>query len=641
MTILFTDSDRRRRKKLSASQAAKPQQSSQPPVHTHHQPYSSSSLAVPRVEYALSPTPQYAAHPNLPLPYQGYPSGAGYHPVYGPTPRMPQPYSSQHASPPLQPAQPYLGNSTSTFGNLTPGKEKEGLLKSHWHKAERLASRSCQDLSAQLSSGANKSVTMVNKTATMVTTNCIEKPTTIIGRKSVQALNQGAALCDRISSKLDAVITSIDGGVFSGKEQDLLVYHDEPSYQSSSTLQREMPLDRSAPTAHSNTSNTKGSNFFSKVWLYSNSRLPPHIPPFKVYLPTYPLFCLAATYSERVYTQPAPSTSEAETHIAADWRSGTKAMVLKSLPIDDMNTIVFAIRGSQTFMDWAVNYRSEPISPEGFLDDPGNLCHEGFLYVARKMVKPVAERLRVLLQENPARSNASLLITGHSAGGAVAALLYAHMMSINIQSELTYLTGFFKRIHCVTFGAPPVTLLPLKGSEDKRHRKSLFYSFINEGDPVPRADKAVVKSLLKLYSSPAPSSSGASTLTSFSNLSLSGNGSQATLQSTSTAKPAKSSALRKFTRPSKASLQTTSTAVSTVSSATEWPIAPCTLSPAGRLVVMRRRIGSQDEEDVEAVTVKDEDLRRVVYGDPLKHMMKVYKRRVEWIATRAVTASQY
>lgn len=42
-------------------------------------------------------------------------------------------------------------------------------------------------------------------------------------------------------------------------------------------------------------------------------------------------------------------------------------MVIKSVPIDDMNTIIFAIRGSQTFMDWAVNLNSAPVSPSGFL----------------------------------------------------------------------------------------------------------------------------------------------------------------------------------------------------------------------------------------------------------------------------------
>ena len=49
-------------------------------------------------------------------------------------------------------------------------------------------------------------------------------------------------------------------------------------------------------------------------------------------------------------------------------------MVIKSVPIDDMNVVVFAIRGSQTFMDWAVNLRSAPVPPEGFLVSPLQYC---------------------------------------------------------------------------------------------------------------------------------------------------------------------------------------------------------------------------------------------------------------------------
>ena len=82
-------------------------------------------------------------------------------------------------------------------------------------------------------------------------------------------------------------------------------------------------------------------------------------------MPSYPLLCLAAKLSQRVYTKPIGE--EREAHINADWRSGTKAMVIKSIPIDDINTIVFAIRGSQTFMDWAVNLKSAPTSPVDFL----------------------------------------------------------------------------------------------------------------------------------------------------------------------------------------------------------------------------------------------------------------------------------
>ena len=76
--------------------------------------------------------------------------------------------------------------------------------------------------------------------------------------------------------------------------------------------------------------------------------------------------------------------------------------------------------------------------PTAFLSDEGNAVHAGFLSVARAMVVPVAARLRALLTANPARRAASLLFTGHSAGAAVAALLYAHMLSGHF-SELSEL----------------------------------------------------------------------------------------------------------------------------------------------------------------------------------------------------------
>ena len=57
------------------------------------------------------------------------------------------------------------------------------------------------------------------------------------------------------------------------------------------------------------------------------------------------------------------------------------------------------------------------------------------------MIKPVAARLRSLLEEDPSRASCSLLMTGHSAGGAVASLLYAHMLAEGAKSELNILTG--------------------------------------------------------------------------------------------------------------------------------------------------------------------------------------------------------
>lgn len=345
-------------------------------------------------------------------------------------------------------------------------------------------------------------------------------------------------------------------------------------------------------------------------------------------MPTWPLLCLAAQYSEKVYHK--PTGDETETHVEPNWRHGTKAMVIKSVPVDDMNTVVFAIRGSAGFMDWAVNFRPAPTSPKGFLDDHGNLVHSGFLYVARKMIAPVAAHLQNLLKENPKRSTCSLLITGHSAGGAVAALLYAHMMSTTVKSDLNRLTQLFKRVHCVTFGAPPVSLLPLRKPDnpDKKHKKSLFFSFINEGDPVVRADKEVIKNMVRLYATPAPNNS--CPITSVSSLALS-----------STTNLLSSSG-KKQKRPDKT--KSNSWSAPSGKPAPLWKVPPGILSCAGRLILLRDKPGSSHppnplgELNVEACTIVDEQLREAVFGDPMCHMMKLYARRIEVLATRAVTA---
>ncbi|KAF2819302.1 alpha/beta-hydrolase [Ophiobolus disseminans] len=576
------EQERKSRKKSShaSSKTSKPRSSSkkrhasQSTMDAQTPRYAPPVQAIP-TQYLQTYQPYSQSTISPPPDHANYSTSPPRHPIYGRIPQHPPQYGNAYG-PLLQPVQPFASQSTVRFASPPPTKPRdEGPFKEQWDKLDRMVAKSYADLRNDAC-----------KSATKITNTCVERPTHAVAMKSMQALCHGAALYDVISSKMDNVINCIDGERFSGKEQDLLVYDDPQK-----TLPEESRGQTSNPACRM-VGADKGANHFSKVWLYSNSRLPPHLPPFKAYMPTYPLLCLAATYSEKVYTPPRSKAKETETHIPSDWRTGTKAMVLKSIPVDDMNTVVFAIRGSEGFMDWAVNYNTAPTTPEGFLEDPSNLCHAGFLYVAKRMIKPVADRLRVLLEENPARSNCSLLITGHSAGGAVAALLYAHMMSSNIESELSYLTGFFKRVHCITFGAPPISLRALQKPDDKRHRKSLFYAFINEGDPIPRADKTFVKSLLKLYASPAPTASAvASTVAGIA----------------STCAPA-------------------------------WPIPPCTLSPAGRLIILRPRAG---KGVVEAVTVDGETLRKVVYGDPLKHQMRMYRVRIEELATRAVTAGGY
>lgn len=201
------------------------------------------------------------------------------------------------------------------------------------------------------------------------------------------------------------------------------------------------------------------------------------------------------------------------------------------------------------------------------------------------------------------------------------------MLALDVKSELNILTGCFKRIHCLTFGAPPVSLLPLsKPPKVPRLKKSLFLSFVNEGDPVPRADKAYIRSLLDLYTSPAPSV-------------------PRTITHLPAAEKEKSSkcALGFGKARPKASRANTAPAAlepKAMSMQYVWSVPPGALSNAGRLVVLRGEKVSKEnlEEDVRAEIATDQQLREVVFGDPVMHMMKVYARRIEVLATKAVTA---
>ncbi|KAK4696171.1 hypothetical protein P7C71_g1706, partial [Lecanoromycetidae sp. Uapishka_2] len=198
------------------------------------------------------------------------------------------------------------------------------------------------------------------------------------------------ALCDLISSKFDSVITSIDGEEFGGAEEDLVIREDAQSGLRGGWGSANREVSRGANRAIS--SAVVSTNYFAKANLYANSKLPPKLPPLKLYLPSYPLLCLAAQYSTRAYNK--PSGNEREAFVNADWRLGTKAMVMKSVPIDDMNCIVFAIRGSQTFMDWALQGAEDDVKAEITCDQ--ELRTVVFGDPVMHMMKVYARRVEVL-----------------------------------------------------------------------------------------------------------------------------------------------------------------------------------------------------------------------------------------------------
>lgn len=67
---------------------------------------------------------------------------------------------------------------------------------------------------------------------------------------------------------------------------------------------------------------------------------------------------IAAEASAAVYGCLGPT--EARELVPAAWNGTTKTMTLETRSLDGNNTLVVAVRGSATMMDWAVNANSEP-----------------------------------------------------------------------------------------------------------------------------------------------------------------------------------------------------------------------------------------------------------------------------------------
>ena len=340
------------------------------------------------------------------------------------------------------------------------------------------------------------------------------------------------------------------------------------------------------------------SSLARKAALFKNSRLPPQLPSFNTSLPMWSMVCRAAQASQDCYD--SQTLTRRGTYTPADSSKDIKAMIIDDQFIDDSRFVIVSIRGTQfrSLADWAVNKASNPAKPIGFLDDEENACHEGFLQVTKAMVTHVAAQL----QQHPASSERpSLLFTGHSAGGAVAAMLYSHMLSTSLNSDLTALAGQFPSINCVTFGAPPLSLTPLP---ERDHGSGVFLSFANEGDPILRlSNAAYVKSLAKLM----------------------------TTSNATPAPPVK--VVRRSRGSAVVQRQLPAAAPTPWEELPLWPTPPPPLTNGGNVVLLR----DNKNGSAAASRVTSEDLREVIFGDLAQHTIEMYIRRVKEVALAAMT----
>ncbi|OAL42836.1 hypothetical protein IQ07DRAFT_606390 [Pyrenochaeta sp. DS3sAY3a] len=190
----------------------------------------------------------------------------------------------------------------------------------------------------------------------------------------------------------------------------------------------------------------------------------------------WPLIHLAATCSEEAYSDVVSSTTQP---CASPERIKISQ---RNVGLHGQVTVV-AVSGTRGLKDWMVNLRNSAAEPEDILGEKRNLCHSGFLETVRLLIDPLALSLSAV------ENGVTLLFTGHSAGAAIASLLYAHVRTTKV-SSLAQVVARFESVHCIVFGAPPISIAPLQehDRESSSSRCSLFLSLINDGDPITKAD---------------------------------------------------------------------------------------------------------------------------------------------------------
>jgi len=144
--------------------------------------------------------------------------------------------------------------------------------------------------------------------------------------------------------------------------------------------------------------------------------------------------------------------------------------------------IIVAIMGSRLRLgDWKTNLHWGAQDPIDFFGESDSKCHAGFLQAAQGLAPPLAGWLCPWIHDGTGRQGkVALLLTGHSGGGAIASLLYIHLLSRYARSALRNVSQACAAVHCITFGCPPFSERPLVRAAPERS----FLSLYNDGDPV-------------------------------------------------------------------------------------------------------------------------------------------------------------
>ncbi|QGI77075.1 hypothetical protein CEK25_003804 [Fusarium fujikuroi] len=181
---------------------------------------------------------------------------------------------------------------------------------------------------------------------------------------------------------------------------------------------------------------------------------------------------------------------------------------------EDTNTLFVSIRGTSCKTDHLVNFnRNQKNTTSVFVSRWSLLflsninsyfkafqgtkeqiyAHSGFLACAATLLPWLTEE--ITRQVTADKSLKDVVFTGHSAGGAVAAMVFLHFVC-HCPSELSN-----AKFSLVTFGAPPITSKNVTELTQALPQTRHIYAVVNEHDLVPRVDQGYITSIIMLYRS--------------------------------------------------------------------------------------------------------------------------------------------
>lgn len=133
--------------------------------------------------------------------------------------------------------------------------------------------------------------------------------------------------------------------------------------------------------------------------------------------------CLAAQAAKDVHKM--ARTSEDILFVPGSTFGTIKSFASFKHTLDGAQYLVVAIRATRTPWDWMVNFNSEPAE----CTELGNKfkCHKGFLLVARNMKALIENSITERISSLGRPTN--VIFAGHSAGAAVAQLLFSLIRS--------------------------------------------------------------------------------------------------------------------------------------------------------------------------------------------------------------------